>query len=190
MNLLRLASVLLASASVPMVFSSSLFAQHDPSGAGAAMHGAAQPTGPAKLAEVSFAPGVADKNIESFFRGLAEALKTRDGKPLLPRLAAGYTIEGLPPEWEIRPSFVKAIGMVPGPDEMVITSIKREGDIKLVAAEFHFPTRVTTKTFKFDAEDKLLGTDFIAMRRVPAHTAPSAPPPAAAPTAPKAETKK
>ena len=155
---------------------------HDASAAAAAMHGAApKSNAPAKLAEVSFAAGLKDKNIESFFRGLAAALKTRDAKPLLPRLADGYTIEGLPPEWEIRESFVKAIGMIAGPDEIAVTAIKRDGGTKIVTTELRFATRVATKTFNFDAQDKLLNTDFIAMKRAPA--------PAASP-APKSETKK
>jgi phosphopantetheinyl transferase len=146
------------------------------------MHGAAPKSNtPAKLAEVSLAAGLKDKNVESFFRGLAAALKTGDAKPLLRRLADGYTIEGLPPEWEIRESFVKAIGMIAGPDEIAVTAIKRDGDTKTVTTEFRFATRVATKTFKFDAHDKLLNTDFISMKRAPA--------PAASPTA-KSETKK
>ncbi len=154
---------------------------HDPSGTAAAMHGAApQPAGPAKLAEVTLAPGLKDKAVESFFRGLAEAIKTRDGKPLLPRLADTYTIEGLPPEWEIKESFVKAIGMIPGPDEMAVMAIKRDGDTKVVKAELRYAARVATKTFTFDAQDKLLGTDFISMKRAPAP----------APPAPKSDAKK
>ena len=148
--------VLLVSAVAPMTFSASaraaapasprLVAQaHDASGAGAAMHGGAPKSdAPAKLAEVSFAAGLKDKAIESFFRGFAEALKTHDGKPLLPRIADGYTIEGLPPEWEIRESFVKAIGMIAGPDEIAVTAIKRDGDLKIVTTEFRFATRVAT----------------------------------------------
>ncbi len=178
-----LALVLLASAAAPMAFSSSagsstrFVAQaHGSTGADAAMHGGAtKPAGPAQLAEVSFASGLKDKNVESFFRGLAEALKTHDGKPLLPRLAAGYTIEGLPPEWEIRESFVKAVGMLAGPDEIAVTGIRRDGDSKVVTTEFRFATRVAAKIFKFDAQDKLLSTDFIAMKRAPAPAA-SAPP--------------
>jgi hypothetical protein len=184
--------VLLAAASAPLAFSAPislsvraprrLIAQaHDASGAGAALHGgAAKSAAPAKLAEVSFAPGVKDKNVGSFFRSFAEALKTHDGKPLLPRLAAGYTIEGLPPEWEIRESFVKAIGMIAGPDEIVVTAIKQDKDLKVVTTEFRFATRVASKVFTFDAQDKLLNTDFIAMKR------PAAP----ASIAPKSEAKK
>ena len=175
--------LLLIASAVPAVFAPSASAAsvrriaqaHDASGAAAAMHGASpQPAGPAKLAEVSFAAGLKDKAVESFFHGLAEALKTHDGQPLLPRLAAGYTIEGLPAEWEIRASFVKAIGMIAGPDEIAVTGITREGDRKIVTTELRFATRFATKRFIFDAQDQLLNTDFIAMKRAPAPV-PAAP---------------
>lgn len=161
---------------LPLAFGTALalplvvFAQHEMPAGAAAMHGAT-PKGPAVLAEVSLAAGLKDKGVEAFLRDFAKALQTHDGKPLLPRLAAGYSIEGLPAEWDLKDSFLKAVGMITGPTEMVVTGIKRAGDTKVATVEFRFPTRIASKTFTFDAQDKLLATDLIALKRAPAPAA-------------------
>lgn len=174
MRSLRLTLLILA----PALATSSLLAQHPggTSGAGASMHGGAPAAqAPAVLAPVSFAEGVkADKQVATFMEGFAQALFTRDGKPMVPQLAEKYVIEGWPAEKNMHDAFVQALTMIPTPTKIRITAITQEGDIKVVQTELAFAKRVAKRSFNFDASGKLLNTDFISMKR-PAPAKPAAP---------------
>jgi hypothetical protein len=53
--------------------------------------------------------------VETFLRALADAIKARDGKPMVARLADAYAIDGL--EGRAKPAdlFVQAVERMPGP---------------------------------------------------------------------------
>lgn len=165
MKTIRLALLLLA----PVLSTSALLAQHGDvsSSAAAAMHGGAAPAQAAPiLAAVSFAEGVKeDKQVAAFMSGFAQALFSRDGKPMVPQLAASYVIEGWPADKNMHDAFVQALTMIATPAKIHVTAIEPEGDGKIVKAELTFATRVAKRTFHFDAAGKLVNTDFISMKR-------------------------
>ena len=135
------------------------------------LHGAppAPTPGPpdAKAAAVSFGPNAAaDKQVLDFLKAFADALRVHDGKPLKPMLADGYSIEGLPEEHNPVDFFMQAMVKVKAPDEIVVTGIEREGETRIARMEFRSTERGTKeRTFKFDANGKLLSADFFTLKR-------------------------
>jgi hypothetical protein len=121
----------------------------------------------AKAAAVSFAPNVAaDKQVLDFLNAFAEALRVHDGKSLKPFLAGAYTVDGLPEEHDPVDFFMQAMVKVKAPDEIVVTAIERDGDNRTAKMEFRSAERGTKeRTFKFDANGKLLSADFFALKR-------------------------
>jgi hypothetical protein len=121
----------------------------------------------AKAAAVSFASNVvADKEILEFLKAFAEALRVHDGKSLKPFLAQAYSIDGLPEEHNPVDFFMQAMVVVKAPDEIVVTSIEREGNNRSAKTEFRSGERGTKeRTFKFDPNGKLLSADFFTLKR-------------------------
>jgi hypothetical protein len=122
----------------------------------------------AKAATVSFATGVApDKHIVDFMNAFAEAMRIHDGKALKPLLSERYAIDDLP-DGHGSPAdfFMQAMVKVKAPDEIVITGIEREGEARIAKVEFRSAERGTKeRTFKFDANGKLLSADFFTLQR-------------------------
>ncbi len=172
MKILQVGLLVLA----PIIATPALLAQHGAPPAGQMMHGGGAPDpAPPVLAPVTYAAGVQeDKQVTAFMSGFAQALFTRDGKPMVPRLAASYVIEGWPADKNMHDAFVQALTMIPMPAKIHVTAIEPEGDGKVVKTELTFATRVTKRVFHFDAAGKLVNTDFISMKR-PAATKPVAP---------------
>jgi hypothetical protein len=137
------------------------------------LHGAPPPTptpGPpdAKAATVAFAPNVTpDKQILDFMNAFAEAMRIHDGKTLKPLLSERYAIEDLPDgHGSAADFFLQAMVKVRAPEEIVITGIEREGAARLAKMEFRSAERGTKeRTFKFDADGKLLSADFFTLQR-------------------------
>jgi hypothetical protein len=135
------------------------------------LHGAppAPSPGPpdAKAALVSFAPNVADdKQILEFLKAFAEAMRVHDGKSLKQMLADAYAIEDLPDEHNPVDFFMQAMVIVKSPDEIVVIGIERDGERRVAKLEFRSTERGTKqRTFKFDANGKLLSADFFALKR-------------------------
>jgi hypothetical protein len=135
------------------------------------LHGAppAPSPGPpdAKAAVVSCAPNVAaDKQILDFLKAFAEAMRVHDGKSLKPMLADAYAIEGLPEENNPADFFMQAMVIVKAPDEIVVAGIERDGERRVAKLEFRSTERGTKqRTFKFDANGKLLSADFFTLKR-------------------------
>src|SRR3954447_1229289 len=135
------------------------------------LHGAppAPTPGPpdAKAATISFAPNVTDdKQIIDFLKAFAEAMRIHDGKTLKPMLAEAYAIEGLPEELNPVDFFMQAMVKVKAPDEIVVTGIERAGETRVAKMEFRSAERgMKERTFKFDANGKLLSADFFALKR-------------------------
>jgi hypothetical protein len=121
----------------------------------------------AKAAAVSFAPNVVgDNQILEFLKTFAEALRVHDGKSLKPYLAEAYSIDGLPDEHNPVDFFIQAMVKKKAPDEIVVTAIAREGNERSVKMEFRSAERGTKeRTFKFDANGKLLSADFFSLKR-------------------------
>ena len=121
----------------------------------------------AKAAAVAFASDVkVDVQILDFLQALAEAIRAHDGKPMLPRLSAKYTIDDLPEGRDPIEFFLLAIGQVKGADEIVAVSIEREGDLRIARAEFRSADNpAKRRVFKFDAAGKLLWSDFFLLKR-------------------------
>jgi hypothetical protein len=121
----------------------------------------------AKAAAVSFAPGVTpDKSILDFMKAFAEAMRIHDGKSLKPLLSDAYSIDGLPEEHNAADFFMQAMVKVKAPDEMVVTALEREGETRLAKLEFRSTEHGTKeRTFKFDANGKLLSADFFTLKR-------------------------
>jgi hypothetical protein len=121
----------------------------------------------ARAAVVSFAPNVAaDKQIFDFLKAFAEAMRVHDGKLLKPMLADAYAIEGVPDEHNPVDFFMQAMVIVKAPDEIVVTGIERDGEKRVAKMEFRSTERgMKERTFKFDANGKLLSADFFALKR-------------------------
>jgi hypothetical protein len=136
------------------------------------LHGAPQaPTpGPpdAKAAAVSFAPSVLpDKQINDFMNAFAEAMRIHDGKALKPFLSNAYSIDGLPEEHNATDFFMQAMVKVKAPDELVVVNVERQGETRVAKLEFRSADKPTKeRTFKFDANGKLLSADFFTLKRL------------------------
>ena len=121
---------------------------------------------PRQLATVRTAPGAAaDPQVEGFFRALADALKARDGKAMQPRLADRYAIDDLPDGFKPATYFAQAVDAIASPSEMVIGSVTREKSERIVSVELQYGTDpAKKKTFRFDADGKLLWTDWFRVQ--------------------------
>jgi hypothetical protein len=121
----------------------------------------------AKAATVSFAPNLTpDKQVLDFMKAFAEAMRIHDGKSLKPLLSDRYAIEDLPEEHSAADFFMQAMVKVKAPDEIVIAGIEREGETRIVRTEFRSTEKGTkVRTFKFDANGKLLSADFFTLKR-------------------------
>lgn len=119
-----------------------------------------------KAAAVSFAEGVKeDAALASFFREFAEALRTHDAKPFVPRLADNFTIPGYESN-DMKAAFVKALTMINGPEEIIITAIEPQTDgTKLIKTGFKFPKRTAKREFTLNADHKLISTTLVSMQR-------------------------
>lgn len=121
----------------------------------------------AKAATVSFAPEVPpDKQIMDFMVAFAEAMRVHDGSSLKPRLSEKYSIEDVPSEQNARDFFMQAMVKLKAPEEMVVTSIQAQGDVRTSKVEFRSGDRPSkTRTFRFDPEGRLLSADFFSLQR-------------------------
>jgi hypothetical protein len=122
----------------------------------------------AKAAAVSFAAGVApDQQILDFMNAFAGAMQIHDGKTLKPLLSERYTIEDLPEgHGSAADFFMQAMIIVKAPDEIAITGIERAAEGRIVKVEFRSSERgAKERTFKFDANGKLLSADFFTLKR-------------------------
>ncbi len=121
---------------------------------------------PKQLAAVSTAPGVtADAQIESFLRALADALKAREGEPMLARLSDRFSIDDLPDGIKPGKLFVQAVASTPSPTDIVVRSVEKQGNVRNARVELRFgPDKVKQKTFRFDADGKLLWTDWFQIK--------------------------
>ena len=135
------------------------------------LHGAppASTSGPPdpKAAAVSFAANVTpDQQIFDFMKAFAEAMRIHDGKLLKPLLSDAYSIDGVPEEHNAIDFFMQAMVKVKAPDEMIIIGLERAGETRVAKMEFRSVERGTKeRTFKFDAEGKLLSSDFFTLKR-------------------------
>jgi hypothetical protein len=122
---------------------------------------------PKQLAQVSTAQGVQpDPQVESFLRTFADALMAREGSMILPRLSERYSVEGAPADAKASDFMVQAIGKLPGPERIVIRSVEASGGTRIAKTEFHFgPDNMKVRTFRFDANGKLLECDLFSLRR-------------------------
>jgi hypothetical protein len=131
-------------------------------------HGAPPPPLPpeGKAASVVYAPGgTPDKQVLDFMLAFAEALRSHDGAPMKSRLSDKYTVENMMGEGSASDFFMQAIGRIQGPEEIVITSVEKEDDVRVVKMDFHSKGRpIKQRTFKFDSAGKLLSADFFIIR--------------------------
>ena len=134
------------------------------------LHGEATPPPkappPKQLANVTAAASVAvDTQIERFLRALAEGIKARDAKALLPQLSDKYAIDDLPAEQKATTFFAQAIEQIAGPSEIVIMAIENQGGIRTAKIELRYADAKTRlKTFQFDAAGKLLRSDLFKLQ--------------------------
>ena len=135
------------------------------------IHGTPPPATPgppdATAAAVTFAAGVnADKPVLDFMQALAEALRVHDGAALKPRLSPKFTIEDLPSDLNATDMLMQGITRGKGPKEIIINSVETEGDTRVAKAEFRSADRPPkVRTFRFDAEGKLLSSDLFQVQR-------------------------
>lgn len=133
-------------------------------------------------AVVSFAPDAkSHAGVEKFLRALAQALHTRDAAPAVALLAPEFSIEGLPPQARQTPAeiFAQAVGRMTSPEEMVVTSVRTAADVITAKVEIAYASRVAVRTFRLDAQGRLLNSDFFRINAQP-HGAPAPAPVAAA----------
>ncbi|MFL6568679.1 MAG: hypothetical protein ACJ8HQ_04290 [Chthoniobacterales bacterium] len=118
----------------------------------------------AKAASVSFAPDVAaDSQVLEFTQAFAEAMRVHDGKSLKPRLSEKYTIENMPAGQDPTELLMQAMVRMKAPEEIVVTSIVREGGVRIATTEFRTPEKTKTRVFKFDPNGKLISADFFKL---------------------------
>lgn len=131
-------------------------------------HGSPQKPLPpeAKAATVSYAPGVApDKEVFDFMLAFAEAVRQHDGASLKPRLSEHYTIEEMVNNSAPSDLFAQAIGQLKSPNELIITALEKEGEVRVARVDFQTGGRPAKhRTFKFDPAGKLLSADFFTLR--------------------------
>ncbi len=131
----------------------------------ARLHGASPQTPtappPSALAKVSTATGLtADAQVESFLRTLAAAVMARDGSLLVPRLAANYAVEGLPPGARPADVMVQALERMRGPAQIVVESVQATGGLRTVKVRFHFGALDDSlKTLILDPDGNLVASD-------------------------------
>jgi hypothetical protein len=121
----------------------------------------------ATAAAVSFAPGIPEqKPIKDFMLAFAEALRVHDGTALKSRVSDKFTVDGAPDGSSPVDFLMQAIIKARSNSEIVITSIEPAGDASVATVEFRATDRpAKTKTFRFDSEGKLVGTDFFTLQR-------------------------
>ncbi len=121
----------------------------------------------AKVANVLFAADVApDKPIMDFMLAFAEAMRVHDGTALKPRVSEKFTVEGAPEGSNATDFLMQAMVKAKSPNELIVTKVETNGDVRVATLEFRSADRpARTKTFRFDAEGKLSGTDFFALQR-------------------------
>jgi len=121
----------------------------------------------AKAATVSFAANVTpDKQILDFMNAFAEAMRVHDGKSLKPFLSDSYSIDGLPEEHNAADFFMQAMVKIKAPDEIVVTGVAQDGEVRTAKVEFRSAEKGTKeRTFKFDGKGKLLSADFFTLKR-------------------------
>lgn len=121
---------------------------------------------PRQLAVVTTANGVsADAQIENFMRAFADAIKAREGNPMLPRLSEKYAIDDLPGDKKPGDLFIQAIERIPGPAEIIIKSVEKQNNMRIAKMEFRYSAdNVKLKTFHFDAGGKLLWSDLFKLQ--------------------------
>jgi len=121
----------------------------------------------AKAATVSFAANVTpDKQILDFMNAFAEAMRVHDGKSLKPFLSDSYSIDGLPEEHNAADFFMQAMVKTKAPDEIVVTGVTQDGEVRTAKVEFRSAEKGTKeRTFKFDGKGKLLSADFFTLKR-------------------------
>jgi hypothetical protein len=124
---------------------------------------------PKRVATVSTAARITvDGQIESFLRAFADALMARDAKALLPRLSPKYTVDNLPSGKKAIAIFQQAVEQLPGPSEIIVKSIERNGDVRTVKVDFRFdPDNIKTKIMRFDANGLLLWSDLFRLNTQP-----------------------
>ena len=141
-----------------------------PAASALAQHGGSAPMQPLPVAEkaaaVSFAEGVKEEAVlTAFFREFAEALRTHDGKPFVPRLADNYTVPGYQTN-DMKAAFMQAMTMLSGPQEIILTAIEPQSDgTKLIRAGFKFAKRTGKIRFTLTADNKLVSTSLISMQQ-------------------------
>ena len=121
---------------------------------------------PKQLAAISVAPGVTtDPQVEAFLRALANAIKARDGAPMLSQLSSQYSIDDLPSDKKPGDFFLQAVERIPGPAEIVIVSIEKRDATRFVKTEFRYGDgNVKPKSFRLDAATKLVWSDLFALK--------------------------
>jgi hypothetical protein len=124
---------------------------------------------PKQLASVVTAQGaVIDTQIESFMRAFADAIKARDGKPMLARLSDKYAIDDLPADKKASDFFIQAIDAIPGAIEIIIKSIESKNNMRIATIEFRYSAdNIKLKTFHFDTAGKLLWSNLFMLKRQP-----------------------
>ena len=123
---------------------------------------------PVARALVSSLPGTPpDPQVESFLRAFADALMVRDGTMLLPRVSPKYAVDDMPDDARASDFLLQAIEKMRGPTQIVIRSVQAQGGVRTARVEFRYGAEQSRlKTFRFDAEGKLLGSDLFTLKRM------------------------
>ena len=121
---------------------------------------------PKQLAEVTAATESArDAQVEGFLRALADAIKARDGKPMLARLSDKYAIDGLPDRSKAAEVFVQAVESIPGPTHFTVQSVERHAAGVTAKVELRYASAPPKpKTFRFDTGGRLIASDLFSIK--------------------------
>jgi hypothetical protein len=121
---------------------------------------------PKVLATVSSASAEAkNAQVEAFLAALAAAIKAREGAPMRLRLSDRYAVDTMEAGSRSADLFVLAMEQLPGPTEIVVQSVERRADSLDAKAEFRYANAAPkVKTFRFDAEGRLVWSDLFAVK--------------------------
>ena len=121
---------------------------------------------PKTVARVSVMADPGDPRIEAFLRALAQGIKDRDARAVRPLLSRRYRIDDLPDGADPAAVFEQAVGQMPGPVEIVLTSIEAREDVRIAHVEFRYAERPSTqRLLRFDADGRLVASDLFTVRR-------------------------
>ncbi len=94
----------------------------------------------------------------------ADAIQLRDGKRMLPRLAADFAMGPMPDGLEAPTAFAQGINRIAGPTTIVVCALEKKNGERTAQVEFRYPSQTRRKIMTFTADGKLQSTDLFTVK--------------------------